>query len=243
VLPRKDWRADLVLLFIAPLVGLMLLGVADHLFGAREVPAKPAVPMAFGEALMNTLVFQGGMLVGMGFFLRAHDMGVVRAFGIARGTSARAIAWGLGAAVVVLPVAYGLQWLSIEALTRAGLPAGAQTPVELLLRSSAWWQRAYLAFFAIGLAPLAEESLFRGVLYPFVRDLGFPRAALWGSAVFFGLIHVNAAAFLPLSFFGLVLAWLYQRTGSLLASVTAHALFNLAPFVMLALGIEPGGNR
>ena len=50
--------------------------------------------------------------------------------------------------------------------------------------------------------------------------------ALWGSAVFFGLIHVNAAAFLPLTLFGLVLAWLYERTGNLLASITAHALFN-----------------
>ena len=29
-------------------------------------------------------------------------------------------------------------------------------------------------------------------------------------------------------FLGFVLAWLYARTGNLLASVTAHALFNLA---------------
>ena len=44
-----------MLLFIAPLVGLMLLGVAGHLLGARDVPAKPAVPMAFGEALMKRM--------------------------------------------------------------------------------------------------------------------------------------------------------------------------------------------
>ena len=48
----------------------------------------------------------------------------------------------------------------------------------------------------------------------------------------FGLIHGNAAAFLPLSALGGFLAWLYLRTGNLWAPILAHFLFNLVPFVL-----------
>jgi membrane protease YdiL (CAAX protease family) len=104
------------------------------------------------------------------------------------------------------------------------------------LVNGAWWPRLALAFFAVVLAPLAEES--SGHLLCFPARSGFSPAGLLGHRRLFGLIHLNAAAFVPLTLFGLALAWLYQRTGNLLACITAHALFNLAPFVMLAMGIS-----
>ena len=41
--------------------------------------------------------------------------------------------------------------------------------------------------------------LFRGVAYPFLRDLGWPRAAFWGTAIAFGLIHANRSVLVPLT--------------------------------------------
>ncbi len=240
MLSRKNWRVELVILFALPLCGLVLLGLVSQFAGKASAPA--AAPMKFSEVILNTLMFQGVILTGLWFFLRAHQTGVRQAFGFGQGSPGRAMLWGAGVAVVVLPVGYGLQVLGVRLLEHLGWPAQPQTSVEWLI-NGAWWQRAYLAFFAVVLAPLAEEGVFRGIFFVFLRDLGFPRLAFWGTGIFFGLIHLNAAAFVPLTLFGLALAWLYQRTGNLLSCITAHALFNLAPFVMLAFGINFEGGR
>ena len=100
-------------------------------------------------------------------------------------------------------------------------------------------ERWLLAVVAIGGAALAEEILFRGVLYQSVRDAGFRRAALWGTAILFGAIHANAAAFVPLTLFGALLAWLYERTGTLTAGMAAHAAFNLIGFLSAVFFGQP----
>ena len=86
--------------------------------------------------------------------------------------------------------------------------------------------RVYFVVFSILIAPVAEEILFRGVLYPAIKQFGFPRSALWGTAVLFAAIHVNVPIFLPLLALGLALALLYEATNNLLATITAHGLFN-----------------
>ncbi|HRI49459.1 MAG TPA: protein kinase, partial [Pseudomonadota bacterium] len=97
------------------------------------------------------------------------------------------------------------------------------------------WRR--VAVFALGLAPVVEEALFRGILFPALRDAGWIRTAYLVASLGFGLVHGNLAALLPLSAFGGFLAWLYVRTGNLLAPIAAHLLFNLVPFVLLVSGL------
>ncbi len=240
MLSRKNWRVELVILFAVPLCCLVLLALVTQF--VAKAPATPPPPPKFGEVVVNTLMFQGVILAGLWFFVRAHHISLREAFGLGGGTNGRAVLVGIAVAAVVLPVGYGLQALGVRLLEYVGWPVQAQTSVELLLAGE-WWQRAYLGFFAVVLAPLAEEGLFRGVFFVYLRDRGFPVLAFWGTGIFFGLIHMNVAAFLPLTLFGLALAWAYQRTGNLLTCITAHALFNLAPFVMLALGISFDGTR
>ena len=100
-------------------------------------------------------------------------------------------------------------------------------------------QRTGWLFTAVVLAPLAEELLFRGILYTLIKQHGRPRLALWGTSLLFGAIHFNLAALPSLCFLGLVFAWLYERTGNLLAPVTAHVLFNAVNFTAVVLDL-PG---
>jgi len=94
-------------------------------------------------------------------------------------------------------------------------------------------EKIVFGLLAIVLAPLVEESLFRGILYPAVKQLGYPRLALWGTSVLFGALHVNEPTFLPLVVFGLVLVRLYENFGNLLAPIVAHGFFNAANFAVL----------
>lgn len=78
------------------------------------------------------------------------------------------------------------------------------------------------------LAPIAEEAFFRGFFFAGLRG----RLSLWPAAlisgVLFGAIHAptGLTAVVPLSMFGVALAWLYQRTGSLWPPIIAHAINN-----------------
>ncbi|HXT35225.1 MAG TPA: CPBP family intramembrane glutamic endopeptidase [Chloroflexota bacterium] len=76
------------------------------------------------------------------------------------------------------------------------------------------------------LTPLAEELLFRGVLYQSLRrTMPLGGAALVSALVFAGM-HFTLSLFIPLTFMGLVLAWLYERSGSLFPGMLVHACNN-----------------
>jgi len=82
-------------------------------------------------------------------------------------------------------------------------------------------------FLAVVVAPICEELVFRGFLFGFLRSrCGAPLAALASSALF-AVLHGYSGTGLALVFvFGLVFAWIYQRSGSLLPGIVAHAAFN-----------------
>ena len=77
------------------------------------------------------------------------------------------------------------------------------------------------------MAPLLEEMLFRGVvLRGFLAR--YPRwPAIVGSALLFGVAHLNVYQFLVGLVMGTLLGWLYERSRSLLPCVALHAAYNL----------------
>lgn len=92
-------------------------------------------------------------------------------------------------------------------------------------------------YFAICLfAPLVEEIVFRGAI---LRALlaGFKRhwVAIAVSAVLFSLAHFNPAQIPHTLLMGLLLGWMYYRTGSILPGVMLHWVNNTVAFVMARL--------
>jgi membrane protease YdiL (CAAX protease family) len=96
----------------------------------------------------------------------------------------------------------------------------------------AWGPPAAVAVTLVGsilFAPVFEELIFRGVLYGTLRTrLSWPLAAL-GSALVFAFAHgYGAAGFASVLLSGILWAWVYERTGSLLPSILAHVVNNAA---------------
>ena len=108
-----------------------------------------------------------------------------------------------------------------------------QSVVHTLRTTASWTYRVCLGVTTILLVPLAEELLFRGVIYPTVKQSGYPRLALWGTSLVFGAIHLDLAILVPLTFLAVALTLLYERTNNLLAPITVHSLFNAANFGLL----------
>ncbi len=80
----------------------------------------------------------------------------------------------------------------------------------------------WLQVFVIALLPaVCEEFFFRGIVYNAYKGLGVKRAIM-ASALYFALIHFDIRNFLGPFFLGILIAWYYYRTGSILAASLAH---------------------
>lgn len=94
---------------------------------------------------------------------------------------------------------------------------------------------ALFVLVAVIMAPLFEETFFRGFLFRgFASSWGWVWGAL-ASATIFGLAHLQLSVFVPLFALGFALAWVYKRTGSLWTSIALHALFNAISVLAWAL--------
>ncbi|MBU6411702.1 MAG: CPBP family intramembrane metalloprotease [Verrucomicrobia bacterium] len=195
----------------------------------------------FGNVLLATLSFQGATWILIPIYLRLRRVRWRDAFGL----SAKKVFLSLGLApavlVVVLPAAGTLQWVTARVMTVLHWKTQQETAVELFL-TSAWWPTGmYLAVFAVVLAPVAEEFIFRGVLFPLLKAHGYYKSAWIGVSLLFAFIHGDAAIFPALFVLALALTWLYQTTGGLLAPIMAHSLFNAANLAVFYLANTRGG--
>jgi membrane protease YdiL (CAAX protease family) len=208
--------------------GLILLSLAHQWVGIAE--RRPGLP----QLVLAGLSFQGAALVLVTLFLREHGTGWRETFGL-RVRPWRSMGFGLVAGCAILPVAWGLQLFTMALLQRLHVEAEVQVAVQVLQSTPDWRRQLAMAVVAVVLAPLAEEALFRGLLFRTLQGLGYRRLAWWGTALLFALVHANAASFAALIVLALWLAWLYDRAGNLLAPITAHAVFNALNFVALQL--------
>ncbi len=85
----------------------------------------------------------------------------------------------------------------------------------------------YSLFLAAIFGPVFEEIFFRGFLYPILKQRAGMPVAMVISASFFALIHDSTFAFWPIFVLGLGLVYLYEKRGSLLASLTLHITHNI----------------
>jgi membrane protease YdiL (CAAX protease family) len=150
---------------------------------------------------------------------------------------------GLVTFLITVSVVIPVQALWKYLLETWHLPTTNQEMVEIFYRNAAPSRVALLATIAVLLAPVAEELVFRGGLFRFLRDRVPHWVALTLPALFFAALHVNYQTYeglitlAPLAAFGVVFSLAYERTGHIAVVMVAHALFNLHTVVFLLLGL------
>ena len=124
-----------------------------------------------------------------------------------------------------------------ESMTLRG-KAEMQPTMKILEMTVGTFRRVCFGFTAVVLAPVVEEILFRGVLYPAIKQRGYPRCALFGTSLLFAAIHGSLMTLVPLFFLAAVFVWLYERTGTLAAPIAAHSFFNTVNFFIFIYRTE-----
>ncbi len=233
MLSYKPWRMEAVIQLIAGLFACLGVGVVAVTLLQKSGMGPFRSPESFANILLSTLSFQGAAWALIAIFLRQHGMDWREGLGFHQAKLLKVLLLAGGVLAATLPVVLGLQQLSMLVLDKLGWASDDQRAVELIVNAESVWLRGYLVFFAVVLAPVAEEFIFRGMLYPFFKQLGRPRLALLGVSFLFAAIHLNAPTFVPLFVLALVFTWLYEKTDCLLAPIAAHSLYNTANLVIL----------
>jgi membrane protease YdiL (CAAX protease family) len=234
MLPRKPWKPERVVWMFVAFMAANLLGVlVVQGYSSALSKEETKAPINVAVMLLGTLMYQGVTLVLVGVLLRLHKVTWSEAFGFTSKRLTRTIGLAILAAAIVLPIALALNWLSTVILEGLGQKASAQQTVQALQSTETREQMIYFGIVTIVLAPIVEELLFRGILYPTVKQFGYPKFALWSVSIFFAAEHLNVPTFIPLLFLGVILIFLYETTENLLAPIITHALFNAANFALL----------
>jgi membrane protease YdiL (CAAX protease family) len=223
--PGGEDRADAVLAATdgGDVLALERTG-ADELEESSEYVPRQSL----GARLAQQLILAGSLiLVALAFASQAAGLTSPASLGLRPSLRSP---WSVAAAAYVVYLASAI-WIGFvfepeqEDLTR-----------ELGFGESAFGDVA-AAVMIIGVAAFAEELFFRGFLFGGLRrSLSWlPAAAI--SASIWGLFHFTgpgaAGVVVQLAIFGIVLSWVYEKTGSIWPGIALHALNNAVAFSLL----------
>lgn len=229
MLSDRNWKLESILrlafgVFVCMCIGTLLAGLIP---AATDPDAPPSVP----RMLISILCFQIGTLAFTWRLLREHQTTWAEAFGWCR-NQGRALWMGVVAICLFLPVGGLLKYAATFVLDALEIETKEQLALIALRNAASPMQLVAMGITTILLAPIAEEILFRGVLYTYIKQSGYPRLALWGTTILFGAIHFNLTALIPLCVLALIFVWLYEQTDNLLAPIVAHISFNAINFAL-----------
>jgi len=108
-----------------------------------------------------------------------------------------------------------------------------QETVKAFQHSDGIGFKILVIFMAVVIAPLAEETLFRGFVYGVLkRYTDAPFAAL-SSSLMFAIIHMHVGSLLPLWMLAVLFCLAYEITGCLLVPMMLHATFNAVSIIAM----------
>lgn len=87
------------------------------------------------------------------------------------------------------------------------------------------------------LTPVSEELVFRGLLFQRLRERGTYMQAAVFSSVVFGLMHMNLVQMIYGFVMGMLLAYVYEKYGSVKAPILAHMTMNILSVAATSAGI------
>ncbi|MCC6579142.1 MAG: CPBP family intramembrane metalloprotease [Phycisphaeraceae bacterium] len=230
--PPRDagWGAvDLMVLPLGMLLGGTLLTmVVPWLHHVTSPPMRLALTTLAGQALLQGVVL-AYVLIKLG-----RDRDRRRRFGFNFGKPFRHIAAGQLGLIVAMIFVMTLSHLLLLFASLLGwpLPEVGHDLLAVMRDCDNPAAMPLLLLSAIVVAPLLEEILFRGLVHQALAGiLGMDRirARIILAAGLFAFIHVGGVTWhvLPSLFaLGLVLGYLYERTGSFVPSWTTHLMFN-----------------
>ena len=141
----------------------------------------------------------------------------------------------VGTGAILLFFAYPLIGFS-ESINQRFFGGGSskQSIVEFFNGSRTIQERVLIIVFAVAIAPLVEEFVFRFFIYGVLKRYVGCFLGVILSSLLFAAAHAHFPSFVPLFVLGSCFAIAYEWSGSILVSMTMHSLFNSLTLTALA---------
>ncbi len=175
-----------------------------------------------GNAILTALVSVFSSVITLIIFLKTKWTPLTRNYLLSKpwGTLLWVALFSLG---TIIPLSFLYEQLGIE------MDENTQQIFTSLMKEP--W-----GYVAVGiLAPLAEEIVFRGAILRTLLGIMSKKnhwVAIMISAAIFGAVHGNQAQFINALLMGLILGWMYYRTGSLVPGILLHWVNNTMAYVL-----------
>ena len=223
---RRAWGTSEIGAILATLLLLhVLASFSGRLFYAEQIPVAQLMIAVVVDALVLGLIAVLGHRRGSswqdGFGMGFHQLKKLR--------------WAPLLYLALLPLMVAAAQASSWILEFVfGQEPELQQVAQVIAEGRLWLRVAY-ALVAILLAPLFEEIMFRGLLFPYlVKQHGLVGGTVLVALIFAGL-HFHLPSFVPLALLSAGLSLVYWRTGSLWVSMGMHAIFNAVSIFSLNL--------
>ncbi|MGI9087804.1 MAG: CPBP family intramembrane glutamic endopeptidase [Chthoniobacterales bacterium] len=182
------------------------------------------------DLIINGLV-SAGLFVFVAIFLKLRGRDLNSLAGFSKLGLWRTLTTG----ALLLLAAYPLI-LVADLLTQRilGGSSSKQGIVELFNDSQTLQQRVLIIILAVAVAPIVEEFVFRFYLYGVLKRYFGRFAGLVTNSLLFAAVHAHAPSAAPLFVLGVCFTIAYEWSGSILVSMTMHALFNSLTLTALA---------
>ncbi len=240
---RCDSILRIDLLGVALLAGLFLILMLDNQAGDAAKQLAKATDASGGEVKVVALT---PMIMVAGMISQAVPAMIVLVFLMVRGVKARdffglkwsdaRLLWVIAPAGVIITFIFMFlldfsgfnNWL-IHAF---GIEKTSQETVKIYQQTDAGMMRLLIAITVVVVAPLVEEVVFRGYIYTVTKRFTSRVVATLLTALLFGVVHNYLVGLIPLIFLAILLTLAYEKTGSLWAPISIHAVFNLSTILV-----------
>lgn len=222
---RTEWGIidvlKVVILFL--FFGYMVVIIESLLAGVAPILKDNNFRM-----MLNSSILDISAAIFIIYFAVIQYKGKIVSLGLSLKNFIKNVYYGLIGYVAAVPILVGTLIVIVIIVNITKYVPERQPVVELFLKEDNATFLAYTSLFAAVVGPMIEELFFRGFMYGALRGrIGILWAMLFTSAVFAGL-HTNVVGFLPIMVLGILLAYLYEKTGTLVSSITVHVIHNLS---------------
>jgi len=223
------------------LPGRLILGLC-LLFTGLYVTMSLAYGVLFSDLeigpytlLFQTLFFQLPALLILYGLLHQKKISKDHHLGLDRNKLPQKLGLSVLLYLAALPLLWFYTLLYQIFLDQLGHSFYLQDVTHIFLMPLPWALKTTVILAAIVAAPIFEEIVFRGILFPWLaRRIGLgPGIAL--VSICFASMHLHLPSLLPLFIFSALLCLAYTRTRSLWVPIGMHALFNSLTLILLTL--------
>lgn len=215
----------------------VFLGYLLHIFESSLVSLLPqrknwleVIP------LLNAGIMDLALLGFMFYFLKVKYKQNLAAMGLKIKGAFRNIFFAVLSYIAFLPI-LGLILVAVIIIAAVfNYQPPRQVLFKLFLEEKRPWFLVYSSLMVVILGPVVEEIFFRGFTYNAFKHRWGVHKAMLLTAVIFAALHTNLIGFLPILALGLLLVYVYEKTGALICPITIHIVHNSLMVTCLFLG-------